>query len=185
MIIPMWAKLLAAGLLVAVMVGACQKRDERLIQKGVDIQLAKEAAQKEKDRIAMQKKEDRQREELAAIEHKRVVEKQEYEKVLAKLQHDVRVGNERLRIATVRKPPAVPTDPAPGGAEPEEGSVVVPEVASDILGIAGGTGQLVRDYNALLDAYRSLDRACSGVDKRSAPLLGDLAVDPDHATRAQ
>lgn len=159
--IPKWVYWLVAALVVSVSVAACHARDERLIQKGVDIQLAKEAAQKEKDRIAMQKKEDRQREELAVIEHKRVVEKQEYEKVLSKLQRDVRVGNERLRIATVRKPPAIPTDPAPGGAEPEEGSVVVPEVASDILGIAGGTGQLVRDYNALLDAYHVLERSCA------------------------
>lgn len=161
--IPNWVYWLVAAVFIGLSMKACDMRDDRLIQKGVDMQLAKEAAQREQDRLAMLKKEDDHREKLAVIEQKRVVEKQEYEKVLAKLQRDVRVGNERLRIATVRKPPAVSTDPAPGGAEPEEGSVVVPEVASDILGIAGGTGQLVRDYNALLDAYHELERSCSGV----------------------
>lgn len=158
-----WFKILAAGIVIAGCVAACHERDMKLVQRGVNQQLAVEAEQKEKDRLANLKKEADHRDQLAAVEHKRVVEKQEYAKVLEKLQRDVRVGNERLRIATVRKPPAVSTDPASGGTGPEEGSVVVPEVASDILGIAGGTGQTVRDYNALLDAYHALDRACRGV----------------------
>jgi hypothetical protein len=36
----------------------------------------------------------------------------------------------------------------------------VPEVASDILGIAAGIGQNVRDYNDLLDAYHALELRC-------------------------
>lgn len=180
-----WWKILAVGIVIAGCVAACHERDMKLIQKGVDQQVALEAQQKEKDRLAMAKKEDDHREALAVIEHKRVVEKQEYEKALGKLQRDVRIGAERLRIATIRKPSDVPTNPASGGAEPEEGSVVVPEVASDILGIAGGIGQTVRDYNSLLDAYHALERACSGVEKRGASLLGDVPADPNASAGAQ
>lgn len=180
-----WFKILAVGVIIAGCVAACHERDMKLIQKGVNQQVAKENAQRGKDQLAMMKKEDDHREALAVIDHKRVVERQEYEKALGKLQRDVRIGAERLRIATVRKPPGVPTNPAPGGAEPEEGSVVVPEVASDILGIAGGIGQTVRDYNSLLDAYHALERACSGVEQRGSSLLGDVAADPNAPASAQ
>lgn len=156
-----WWKILAIGIFAAGCVTACHERDSRLIQKGVEQQLAVEAKQKEADRLANEKKEAEHQKALSDIEQKRVKEKQAYETNLAKLQRDVRTGAERLRIATVRKPPAIPSNPTPGGAQPEEGSDVMPEVASDILGIAGGIGQTVRDYNSLLDAYHSLELSCS------------------------
>lgn len=156
-----WWKIVAAGILIAAGVTACNIRDAGLVQKGVDQQLAVEAKQKEKDHLAAEAHDAQQAKAMRAIEEQHVREKQENEKAIAGLQRDVRDGRERLRIAIVRNSGKTPTDPATSGAEPEEGSVVMPETASDILGIAAGVGQNVRDYNDLLDAYRALERRCT------------------------
>jgi len=153
-------KILAAGIVIAGLVAACHERDNRLIQKGVDSQIALEAAQKEKDKVLAEKKDADQAAALRKIDEQRVKENKEHEKTIAQLQRDVRSGAERLRIATVHQPSKTPADPTAGRVEPEEGSVVVPEVASDILGIAAGIGQNVRDYNDLLDAYHALELRC-------------------------
>lgn len=85
------------------------------------------------------------------------------------LRHRVLAGNVRLSVAVVTTGAgsALPEVRAPEGAAAGAGATreayaqLLPGTAASVLRIAGDYGQLVRDYNAVVDRYESARAVCN------------------------
>lgn len=99
---------------------------------------------------------------------KRQKEKTDHENDKAAAVARALAGVERLRIATT--PSTADALPAAGhgesagpagGSETASTADLLPETAAVILDVAGDYGQLVRDYNAVVDRYELIEHACN------------------------
>lgn len=86
-------------------------------------------------------------------------------------------GTERLRIPTgpatsdpVRKVGDGESAELGTGVATAPSAVLLPATAATILYIAGDYGQLVRDYNTVVDRYADIERACNATG-RAAPVI--------------
>lgn len=86
-------------------------------------------------------------------------------------------GTERLRIPTgpatsdpVRKAGDGESAELGTGVATAPSAVLLPATAAAILYIAGDYGQLVRDYNTVVDRYADIERACNATG-RAAPVI--------------
>lgn len=107
---------------------------------------------------------ERENRELFRIRDEQARQREDtYAQALDDAQRRMRAGTDRLRCpASTVQPAAAPADGpvASGAAADEPGTPVVPEVAGDILGLAGDTARLVRKYDDLtfrLEACRALN----------------------------
>jgi TolA-binding protein len=94
------------------------------------------------------------------------IERQNHEATKSAYLNAARAGTLQLRVATIAPSenikctsPSNSATASQSGAE--AGSVVVPQVADDILSVAAGTAELVRQYNALVDAYNAARATCN------------------------
>lgn len=98
---------------------------------------------------------ERENRELFRIRDERARQREEtYEQALEDAQRRIRTGADSLRIAvnTIRATAAPADRPAAGGPPVDEpGAAIVPEVAGDILGLAGDTARLVRKYERVVE----------------------------------
>jgi len=60
-----------------------------------------------------------------------------------------------LPASATQAPPA-----DPGGSGPAQGTEILPELAGQLVGIAGASAKVVRDYNDLLDYTRMIRTEC-------------------------
>jgi hypothetical protein len=92
-----------------------------------------------------------------------------YAENLSAAQRRLVSGADRLRCpgaGTVSNAAATAAGPAAGGAAPDgPGAAIVPEVASDILGLAADTGRVLRKYQRVVER---LD-ACIALNNRAEP----------------
>ncbi len=102
---------------------------------------------------------------LSDLETTSQLQKKSYEKALSRLTADVVDGKRRLSVAisgsSIRN--TCPTgDPAtPGESGDQARADLMPGTAAAILRIAGGAGQLVRDYNEVVARYNAVRDECN------------------------
>lgn len=103
---------------------------------------------------------------LGDLDTQRQQEKTNYENTLHDLRGRALAGDVRLRATVAAR--AVPQCAAPVHSAPAgrpgnaETADLVPSTVAAILGIAGRSGQDVRDYNALLNRYNAAVAMCNG-----------------------
>jgi len=146
------AVLLALVILVASVFGLRHYSAERY-QAGYDAAIAAGKEQHDRDAAAAHKTESDLRAQLRAKDADAKQKEDEYETNLQNAQHRVRVGADSLRCPAAGPVPAAaaPDDrPAAGGPDPEaDGPRIVPETASDLLGVAADLARIVRQYDRL------------------------------------
>jgi hypothetical protein len=105
------------------------------------------------------------RDELDAATTKRDKENADHEKTISDLRARARAGDLRLRADLTagscdRNPPAAGSGLAVGPGDQARADLV-PGTADALLRIAGDSARLVRDYNALVDAYNAARLTCN------------------------
>ena len=113
--------------------------------------------QHDRDAAAALKTESDLRAQLRAKDADAKRKEDEYATNLQNAQHRVRAGADSLRCPAAGPVPAAaaPDDrPAAGGSDPEtERPRIVPEVASDLLGVAADLARVVRQYDRITERY--------------------------------
>lgn len=175
MLIKPWMKILAAVILFGIAVTAFNNWKDGIYQEGYnardviakadEARITKEA--QDKFIVAQHESALRERNLREAIddqEKTRLQESKKYETIIARYQSDARSGSFKLRIPTttdsVSGNPKDPGTGATSGPSSPQDSVVMPETAADILGIAGEIGRDMRQINGLIDAYEALRKDC-------------------------
>jgi hypothetical protein len=120
--------------------------------------------QHDRDAAAARKTESDLRAQLRARDADAQRKEEEYATNLENAQRRVRSGADSLRCPAVRTVPATtaPDDrpAAAGPADDGRGPAIVPEVASDLLGVAAGIAGIVRKFDRLeqrFEACRALN----------------------------
>jgi hypothetical protein len=113
--------------------------------------------QHDRDTAAARKTESDLRAQLRGKDADAKRKEDEYATNLQNAQHRVRAGADSLRCPTAGpvQPSAAPDDrPAAGGSDPEaERPRIVPEVASDLLGVAADLARVVRQYDRITERF--------------------------------
>lgn len=113
--------------------------------------------QHDRDAAAAHKTESDLRAQLRAKDADAKQKEDEYATNLQNAQHRVRAGADSLRCPAAGPVPAAaaPDDrPAAGGPDPEaERPRIVPEVASDLLGVAADLARVVRQYDRITERF--------------------------------
>jgi hypothetical protein len=152
----MAAVLLVLVILVASVFGLRHYSAERY-QAGYDAAIAAGKEQHDRDAAAYRKLEADHRAENAARDAAAHRKEEEYATNLQNAQHRVRAGADSLRCPAVGPvpAPAAPDDrPAAGGPDPEaDRPRIVPEVASDLLGVAADLARVVRQYDRITERF--------------------------------
>lgn len=168
-LIPLPYRILAAALFAVALVGGgyvLGYRHESAAWKAADALHAKQdAAKLLADTQAARVKEQALQAKIDAATAQRFKEQSDHDKDLAAVRASARAGTERLRCP-IAALPANPTPANPGTPsrpEPEAGSgAIVPATADDLFGIAGSIVEIVRQRNALIDAYSAARATCNG-----------------------
>lgn len=148
--------LLAVIILVASVFGLRHYSAERY-QAGYDAAIAAGKEQHDRDAAAARKTESDLRAQLRAKDADAKRKEDEYATNLQNAQRRVRAGADSLRCpaAIPVSGPAAPDDrPAAGGPDPEaDRPRIVPEVASDLLGVAADLARVVRQYDRITERF--------------------------------
>lgn len=111
----------------------------------------------DRDAAAALKTESDLRAQLRAKDADALRKEQEYDANLENAQRRVRTGADSLRCPAARPVPGptAPDDrPAAGGPDPEaDRPRIVPEVASDLLGVAADLARVVRQYDRITERF--------------------------------
>lgn len=102
---------------------------------------------------------------LALDAEQRYQENQAHEQELDKLRAAVRAGTERLRCPAATLPADAPAhDPGAsiGSGEQARSGELVPATSDDLFRIGGRIAGIVRERNALIDAYQAARSTCNG-----------------------
>lgn len=177
-VVPLWAIKLGGAviLLAAILAGfaawnaheynlgynardAKAKLDEATIRADALAQLSEATAEVGRQTAALQTA-------LDSESAQRYKEKQDHEKAIADLRASARAGALRLSVDVAAD--SISKCAAPNGAgftaRPGEQTraYLMPGITDDVLRIAGGISDLVRDYNAVVDAYNRARATCNG-----------------------
>ncbi|MFS2004597.1 hypothetical protein ACEN9F_13325 [Duganella sp. CT11-25] len=182
-VIPWWWKLLGAGALLAGLFVAEQAYESHLVKQG-DISgyarakgewaSAESRIKAEAERLASEETK-KAREETAALQLKFDQLGDVQQKARIDHENDIRIavagvlaGTERLSIPTAAgsgsalpEAGAVESAAAGAGAAPEARVELLPGVSAAIFRFAGEHGQLVRDYNDVLDRFDAVRASCN------------------------
>lgn len=145
------------------------RQREACIAQAVQKHVADETKQARSETAALQEKFDN----LADIRQKENAHHEEDKRAAVSR---ALAGTERLRIPTgpatsdpVRKAGDSESAELGTGVATAPSAVLLPATAAAILYIAGDYGQLVRDYNTVVDRYADIERACNATG-RAAPV---------------
>lgn len=181
--IPFFGRLLIGLAMAAAVVGAYKTWEHHVYQQGVtatddkwkkkEVEIKAGAAEKLAEATAEAQRKERALNLVVLRQtEQRIQENANHEKRVTALTARVLAGDERLRIAiNTRSLPQRPAgaDPAAGaGSGGETRADLMPGTTERIFRIAGGIARLVRDYNAVVDAYNRARETCNaGVDQPS------------------
>ncbi len=181
--IPWWWKLIGAGAVLALLFVAEQAYEAHLVGQGDTAGYArakgewaaaetKIKADAVREAAADTKK---AREETAALQLKFDQLGDVQQKARFDHENDIRIAVAGALAGTERL--SIPTGAGAGGALPEAGTVegsaaragaspaartdILPSAAAAVLSVAGDYGQLVRDYNDLLDRFDAARASCN------------------------
>jgi hypothetical protein len=181
--IPWWWKWIGAALALAALVAAEQAYEAHLVEKGDTAGYARSNGEwtKKEAKIeaaaVFEAKADtlKAREETAALQLKFDQLGDIQQKARIDHENDIRIavagalaGTERLSVPTAGRPGgtlseigAVEGATAGAGAAPEARADLLPQISAAVLGFAGDHGQLVRDYNDLLERFNAARASCN------------------------
>jgi len=161
--------LLGVLLAIALAVGAWVEIDEygnRRFEAGYNAAVEAGIKQRDVEAAENRKIESDLRDKLAARDATALRKEQEYASSLEAAQRRVRAGTDRLRCpaaSPIQPAAAAPDRPTAAGAPADgQGPDVVPEVATDRLGIAADVAGLVRRYDQVVERFE----ACRAVNAR-------------------
>ncbi|MRW88884.1 hypothetical protein GJ699_02680 [Duganella sp. FT80W] len=179
-----WGGIVAAVLAAGALFAAEQAYEAHLIAKGDTAGAARVQGRWEKREATIKADAERMaaadtaraRAETAALQSKfnQLAGRQQKDRVDHEIATKIAVaaalaGTERLSIAIAPDPAHAVPEGGEGqgagsgaGAAREARADVLPEVAAAVLGFAGDYGQLVRDYNAVVERFDAARAVCNG-----------------------
>lgn len=175
MIFKPWMKIVAAAILIGLLTAGFLKWKHGIYRDGYSARDAIAQADEARIKDEAQNKfilaqheaalrERNLREELSTQEKNRIEKEKKHEATIARYLSDARNGALQLRIATTTDKVSGDTrnqgSGTPTGSGGSQDSIVMPEVAATILGIAGEMGRDMRQINGLIDAYEALKKEC-------------------------
>jgi cbb3-type cytochrome oxidase subunit 3 len=172
-VIPIWAKILVVLALVGGAWFAWEAHEKSVYDRGykaaMDLRDEQDAAALKMSTADALKKEREHNVALATAEARRLQERSDYEKDKSDAVRVARAGNSGMRCpgATVRADAAPPGGTAASRPSEAQDTEFLPDVAGDLLDIAGTVAQDVRDYNSLADEYDKLVTFCNAPSNQS------------------